>query len=77
MLYIFDGKIYVKPFENKVVEVKVSKKGNEYDVKATGTPVELKPQEMQKLSSISLEEAFKIQGKQETRTLENRTIMEK
>ena len=63
MLYIYNGKIYVKPFDNKIVEVTISKKGNEYDVKAIAEPIELNPMELKKIVNISLEEAYKHQNK--------------
>lgn len=36
MLYEYNKKIYIKPLVNKVAEVKVSKKGNSYDIEQTG-----------------------------------------
>lgn len=58
MLYEYNGKFYVKPFSNKLVEVEVSKKGNEYDVKATKKVVEIRPEIRNKIVGISLKEAY-------------------
>lgn len=63
MLYIFENKIYVKPFDSKVVEVSVNKKDNEYNVKAIGKPVELNSMQLRSLIEIDLEEAYKHQNK--------------
>ena len=69
MLYIYNGKIYVKPFDNKIVEVTIAKKGNEYDVKAIKEPIELNEQELKKVASISIEEAYKHQNREVKRTI--------
>lgn len=58
MLYEYNGKFYVKPFSNKLVEVEISKKGNEYDVKATKRVVEIRPEIRNKIVGISLREAY-------------------
>lgn len=69
MLYIFKEKIYVKPFDNKIVEVSISKKGDEYDVKAIESPVELNSKELSELVNITLEEAYKLQNKESKRNI--------
>lgn len=69
MLYIFNEKVYVKPFDNKIVEVTIVKKGNEYDVKAVKEPIELNTMELKQLASISLEEAYKHQNKRAERSI--------
>lgn len=69
MLYMFRDKIYVKPFDNKIVEVSITKKNNEYDVKAEKSPLELTSKELKELVSITLENAYKYLHK------ENRNIM--
>lgn len=69
MLFEYNGKIYVKPFSNRLVEVEVSKPGNEYNVKATKKIVELTQQIKAKVSTISLEQAYKIQNKKEIKTI--------
>lgn len=58
MLYQYNGKIYVKPFSNKMVEVEISKEGNEYDVKPTKRTVELTPEIKEKIVEISLKDAY-------------------
>lgn len=58
MLYQYNGKIYVKPFSNRLVEVEISKKDNEYDAKATGRIVELTPEIKEKIVEISLKDAY-------------------
>lgn len=58
MLYEYNNKIYVKPFSNKLVEVEISKKNNEYDVKATKRVVEIQPEIKDKIAGISLQEAY-------------------
>ena len=63
MLFRYNNKVYVRPFANKLVEVIVSKIGNEYDVKPTNTKVEITSEVNEKLYSISLEEAYKMQNK--------------
>lgn len=62
MLYVYNGKVYVRPFDNKLVEVKISKKGQEYDVKATEKTLEINDEIKSKLVSISLEDAYKMQN---------------
>ena len=58
MIYELNKKIYIKPFSNRIVEVEVSKNGNEYDVKATNRVVELTPETRGKLVEISLKDAY-------------------
>lgn len=58
MLYEYNGKIYVKPFSSKMVEVEISKKENEYDVKPTKRIVELTPEIKGKIVEISLKDAY-------------------
>lgn len=58
MLYQYNGKIYVKPFSNRLVEVDISKEGNEYDVKPTKRTVELTPEIKEKIVEISLKDAY-------------------
>lgn len=63
MLYFYKDKVYVKPFENKIIEVEVKKDGNEYDVQATQRSVEINRNDLSELYSITIEEAYKIQNK--------------
>ena len=69
MLYVFKQRIYVKPFDNKIVEVSVTKTGDEYDVKAIKSPLELNSKELKELASITLEEAYKLQNKESKRNI--------
>lgn len=63
MLYIYNGKIYIKPFENKIVEVIITKDGDEYNVKTTDTVIEVERTEVMKMVSTTVEEAYKMQNK--------------
>ena len=72
MLYIFKDKIYVKPFDNKIVEVSITKENGEYNVKAIKAPLELNDELMKQVSSITLEDAYKFQNKEETKKILNR-----
>lgn len=58
MLYQYNGKIYVKPFSNKMVEVEITKAEKEYDVKATKRIVELTPEIKDKIVEISIKDAY-------------------
>ena len=69
MLYEYNGKIYVKPFSNRLVEVEVSFKNGEYDLKATKRVVEITPQIKEKIFDISLEQAYKKQNKKKMETI--------
>ena len=69
MLYEYNGKIYVKPFSNKLVEVEVSFKNGEYDVKATKRVVEITPEIKKKVFEVSLEQAYKKQNKNKMETI--------
>lgn len=59
MLYQYNGKTYIKPFSNRLVEVEISKKDNEYDVKPTKKNVEITPEIKEKIVEISLSDAYK------------------
>lgn len=71
MLYIYKGKIYVKPLENRMVEVKIARVGREYNVVATQKKVELDDNMKSEIVSISLEEAFNFQNKNKEKRLED------
>lgn len=62
MLFKYNGKIYIKPFANKIVEVRVSKRENGYDVEPTNRSVELTKDIENQLISISVEEAAKAKN---------------
>lgn len=59
MLYEYNGKIYIKPFSNKLVEVEISKNIDEFDVKPTSKILILTPKIRNKLTEITLEDAYK------------------
>ena len=59
MLYEYEGKIYVKLYENKIVEVIVKKIANGYDVEPTNKVV-IDDGLYKKIQSISVEEAYKL-----------------
>ena len=59
MIYEYKGKFYVRPFSNKIVEVEITKKGNEYDVKATSNVVMITPEVQKTMGEIAIEEAYK------------------
>lgn len=63
MLYEYNGKIYVRPFSNKIVEVNIEKKAGEYDVKSTNRTVDLTDSIRKKMTEITLEEAYKKTNK--------------
>ena len=65
MLYEYNGKIYVRPFSNKIVEVTIEKKGNEYNVKATDKSIELTQEIKNKMVETTLEDAYKKTNKSE------------
>ena len=63
MLFRYENKVYIKPFADRIVKVDITKKGKEYDVKATKDIVVITPEVNNKLYSISLEEAYKMSNK--------------
>lgn len=63
MLFRYDNKVYIRPFVNRLVEVEVSKKTNDYDVKPTKNEIKITPEVSEKLYSISIEEAYNMQNK--------------
>jgi len=58
MLYQYNGKIYVKPFSNKMVEVEITKIEGGYNIKPTKKTVELTPEIKEKIVEISLKDAY-------------------
>lgn len=59
MLYLYNGKIYVKPFVNKMVEVDIKKELNgEYNVIPTKNVI-VGDNFDSKITSISVENAYK------------------
>lgn len=67
MLYLYNGKIYVKPFDHKMVEVNVTKKGNEYNVEATEKWVEINDKILDNTYSVTLEKAYEMQNKKDSK----------
>jgi predicted GIY-YIG superfamily endonuclease len=63
MLYEYDGKTYIKPLVNKMVEVEVSKKGKEYDIKPTKNMVYITEDVKKKMNAISKEDVLKKANK--------------
>ena len=62
-MLIYKNKIYVKPVEYKLVEVKVDKQGEEFDVKPIGKLIEMTPEELKRTREISVKEAYELQHK--------------
>lgn len=77
MLYLFNEKVYVKPFSNMVVEVEITKKNDEYDVKATNKKIELNEEQKDALVPIELEEAYKYLYKIKNQDIEKTEKTEK
>ena len=65
MLYEFNEKTYIKPFSNKLVEVEITKNGEEYDVKATKRILELTPKRKKEIVEITLKDAYEKKHKNE------------
>ena len=63
MLFRYNDKIYIKPFGDKLVEVRIVKKGNEFDVKPTDKIVVITPKVNENLYSVELKEAYNMQNK--------------
>lgn len=63
MLYEFNGKIYIKPFSNRLVEVEIQKDEEEYIVKATNRIINITPKIKSKITEISLKDAYKKTNK--------------
>ena len=67
MLYLYNGKIYVKLYENKIVEVEVTKNGDVYDAKPTTRFIE-KDNLEEELTSISIDKAYEVTHKTVSRS---------
>lgn len=70
MLYELNGKIYIKPFPNKIIEVEITKNGNEYNAKLTKKIIELIPETKAKLVEITIEDAYKKKYKTENKVID-------
>ena len=61
MLFRYKNKVYVRPFANRIVEVEVYKKDNEYFVNPTNNKVELTNEVANNMYSITIKEAYDLQ----------------
>jgi len=59
MLYEYNGKIYIKIYENKIVEVTIKKVADGYSVEPTDKVV-MEDNVIRKIQSISLEDAYNL-----------------
>lgn len=59
MLYEYNGKIYIKIYENKIVEVTIKKVADGYSVEPTDKVV-MEDNIIRKIQSISLEDAYNL-----------------
>ena len=62
-MLIYKNKIYVKPVEYKLVEVKVDKQGEGFDIKPIGKLMEITAEELKETREISVQEAYEHQHK--------------
>ena len=70
MLYEYEGKVYVKPFDNKIVEVTIKKEaGNNFDVQATKNVI-IEDNISAKLTSISTEQAYELLNNKKRQNIE-------
>lgn len=63
MLFRYENKVYIKPFADKLVEVKVTKRGNEYNIEPSNKKIIITSKIAGELYSIPIEEAYKMQNK--------------
>lgn len=61
MLYEYNGKIYIKPLVNKIAEVKISKKGDEYDIQPTGKIIYITDEIKKEWTPVSKKNAYELQ----------------
>lgn len=67
MLYLYNGKVYVRPVTNKIVEVDIKKEINgDYDVKPTKNVI-VRDDLDKVLTSIALEKAYDVLHKNSKR----------
>lgn len=69
MLYELNGKIYIRPFVNKIVEVKVAKEDNEIVFTPTDIVLYITPEIKGKMVPVSNEEAYRIFSKSGRKSL--------
>lgn len=58
MLYIYKNKIHIRPYANKMAEVEIEKKDNDYNIKVVGELVGLDDKEMKKIVPIDIHNAY-------------------
>ena len=64
MLFRYNNKVYIKPFADKLIEVKITKKGNEYDVKPiSNKKVVITAEVSEAMYSVPIETAYEMQNK--------------
>ena len=71
MLYEYNGKVYVKPFVNKIVEVKLVKRDDKLDIEPTTKILDLTSEIKKEMVSITFEEAVKKLSKLDKKSLSN------
>ena len=69
MLFELNGKIYIKPFVNKIVEIKVTKEDDQIIFEPTDKVLYITPEIKEKMVSISNEDAYKIYSKSTKKTI--------
>lgn len=70
MLYEYEGKVYVKPFDNKIVEVTIKKDAdNNFDVQATKNVI-IRDDISSKLTSISTKQAYELLNNRKRQNVE-------
>lgn len=60
MLYRYKDKVFVNPTVNRIVEVKIQKKGNEYDIVLTKNKV-VQSNIRKEITEINVDEAYELQ----------------
>lgn len=71
MLYKYNDKIYVKPLVNKIVEVNITKKGDEYDIQPNKDFTYITPDIKKKMIEITVEDAYKMKNKAKSSLSDN------
>lgn len=67
MLFRYENKVYIKPFGDKLVEVKITKKGKEFNVEPSNKILVITAEVSEKMYSIPIEEAYEMQNKSSIR----------
>jgi len=63
MIYFYNGKYYIRAFENRITEVNITKIGNEYNVTSTGNRLEINPRDISKMIQMTVAEAYERKNK--------------